>query len=196
MAEIKSTIEMVMERAARIAAEATDTSDYQSAEHKGMRYAASYLSGKENDLLGYIKKQPPKEQMNVRSGMTRTLLRNIILPRDEEISEQALSSLKALQELSGNSADIANICNELKQILEQYNQHKKQVKDQLDESVRAQLKEKLLQQGHQLDDDMSLNPTMHPQYQEEWSRVSADLNAQYNQALDQRKDAIRLRMKG
>ncbi|MBT8359994.1 MAG: hypothetical protein HKP41_15985 [Desulfobacterales bacterium] len=196
MAEIKSTIEMVMERAARIAAEATDTSEDQSAEHKGMRYAAAYLSGKESDLLGYIKKQPPKEQMNVRSGMARTLLRNIILPRDEEISEQALSSLKALQELSGNSADIANICNELKQILEQYNQHKKQVKDQLDESVRAQLKEKLLQQGHQLDDDMSLNPAMHPQYQEEWSRVSADLNAQYNQALDQRKDAIKLRMGG
>jgi hypothetical protein len=196
MAEIKSTLEMVMERAARIAAETTDTSDDQKAEHKGMRYAASYLSGKENDLLGYIKKQPPKEQMNVRSGMARTLLRNITLPRDEAISEQALSSLKALQELSGNSADIANICNELKQILDQYNQHKKQVQDQLDQSVRAQLKEKLLQQGHQLDDDMSLNPAMHPQYQEEWSRVSADLNAQYNQALDQRKDAIKLRLGG
>jgi len=196
MAEIKSTIEMVMERAARMAAETTDSSDDQIAEQKGMRHAASYLSGKETDLLGYIKKQPPKEQMNVRSGMARTLLRNITLPRDEQISEQALSSLKALQELSGSAADIATICNELKQILEQYSQHKKQVKDQLDDSVRAQLKEKLLQQGHQLDDDMSLNPAMHPQYQEEWSRVSADLNAQYNQALDQRKDAIKQRLGG
>jgi len=39
-----------------------------------------------------------------------------------------------------------------------------------------------------------MNPAMHPQYQEEWSRMLGDLNAQYNQALDQRKKMLQERL--
>jgi hypothetical protein len=128
--------------------------------------------------------------MTIRAGMAKTMLRNIVLPRDYEISDQALLSLTGLQKLSGNSGDIATIIGELKKILEQYGQHCEQVKQQFDESILAQLKMKLQQQGLPLNSDMALNPTMHPQYQEEWARTSAELNAQYNQALDQRKAMI------
>jgi hypothetical protein len=129
--------------------------------------------------------------MIIRAGMAKTMLRNIVLPRGyDEISEQSLLSLTGLQKLSGNSGDIAAICGELKQILEQYSQHCEQVKQQFDESILTQLRMKLQQQGLPLDDEMALDPTMHPKYQEEWSRASADLNAQYNDALDQRKALI------
>ena len=114
----------------------------------------------------------------------------VVLPRDEQISEQSLHSLMGLQELSGNSSDIATLCSELKQILEQYGQHREQVKQQFDESILNQLKMQLQQQGMAVDDEMALNPTMHPQYQEEWARTSADLNSQYNDALDQRRELI------
>ena len=65
-----------------------------------------------------------------------------------------------------------------------------QVKQQFDESILGQLKMKMQEQGMPVDDEKALNPTMHPQYQEEWSRVTADLNNQYNAALDQRKELI------
>lgn len=196
MAEIKSTLEMVMERAARMTAEVAEESGNEDAERRGMRAAAALLNGESTDLLAFLKEQPANEQMAVRSGMVRTLLRNIVLPRDNSISESSLSGLSAIQTLSGNSAEIASICNELKQILEQYSQHREQVKQQLDEAIRAQLKQKLLEQGQSVDDDMSINPAMHPQYQEELSRMSGDLNEQYNQAIDQRRDAIRQRLGG
>jgi len=196
MAEIKSTLEMVMERAARMTAEVAEESGNEDAERRGMRAAAALLNGESTDLLAFLKEQPANEQMAVRSGMVRTLLRNIVLPRDNSISESSLSGLSAIQTLSGNSAEIASICNELKQILEQYSQHREQVKQQLDEAIRAQLKQKLLEQGQPVDDDMSINPAMHPQYQEELSRMSGDLNEQYNQAIDQRRDAIRQRLGG
>ena len=64
------------------------------------------------------------------------------------------------------------------------------MKQQFDESILNQLKMQLQQQGLAVDDEMALNPTMHPQYQEEWSRASAELNNQYNEALDQRKELI------
>ena len=190
MAEIRSTMDMVMERAARLAAEADENSVDDTLESEGMRLAAAYLKGDGINLLEQLKSKDPKGQMAIRGGMARTLLRNIVLPRDDQVSEQSLLSLRGLQELSGNSKDIAAICNELKQILEQYGQHREQVKSQFDESIRNQLKMQLQQQGLAMDDEMALNPTMHPQYQEEWARTSAELNGQYNEALDQRKELI------
>lgn len=190
MAEIRSTMDMVMERAARLAAEAEESSGDEALANEGMRMAAAFLSGEGENLLEQLKSKAPEEQMIIRGGMARTMLRNILLPRDQEISEQTLLSLNGLQELSGNSTDIATICSELKQILEQYGQHREQVKQQFDESILNQLKMQLQQQGLAVDDEMALNPTMHPQYQEEWSKASAELNNQYNDALDQRKELI------
>jgi hypothetical protein len=196
MAEIKSTLEMVMERAARMTAEVADTPQKDDTERRGMRTAASLLNGESIDLMSYLKEQPSEEQMGVRSGMIRTLLRNIVLPREDSISESSLASLTSIQTLSGNSAEISTICNELEQILNQYGQHREQVKQQLDEAIRNQLKQKLLEEGQSVDDEMSINPAMHPQYQEEFTRMSADLNEQYNQAIEQRRDAIRQRLGG
>ncbi len=193
MAEIRSTMDMVMERAARLAAEAEDTPADDTLQDQGMRLAAAYLNGDETNLLELLKAKVPEEQMALRGGMAKTMLRNIVLPRDDEISEHSLLSLKGLQQPSGNSTDILNICSELKQILEQYSQHREQVKQQFDESILGQLKKQLQQQGVAVDDDMALNPSMHPQYQEEWSRASAELNGQYNEALDQRKSSIEQR---
>lgn len=190
MAEIRSTMDMVMERAARLAEEAEESSGDEALANEGMRLAAAFLNGEGENLLEQLKSKAPEEQMIIRGGMARTMLRNILLPRDQEISEQTLLSLNGLQELSGNSTDIATICSELKQILEQYGQHREQVKQQFDESILNQLKMQLQQQGLAVDDEMALNPTMHPQYQEEWSKASAELNNQYNDALDQRKELI------
>lgn len=187
---------MVMERAARMTAEAADAPQNDDAERRGMRIAASLLNGETIDLMSYLKEQPSGEQMGVRSGMIRTFLRNIVLPREESISESSLNSLAAIQTLSGNSAEISTICNELQQILNQYGQHREQVKQQLDQAIRNQLKQKLLEQGQAIDDEMSINPAMHPQYQEEVARMSAELNEQYNEAIEQRRDAIKQRLGG
>ncbi|MGA7279486.1 MAG: hypothetical protein WBW79_16220, partial [Desulfocapsaceae bacterium] len=129
MAEIRSTMDMVMERAARLAAEAEDTGSDDDLLNQGMRLAAAYLSGQEQDLMGLLQARPSSEQMAIRAGMAKTMLRNIVLPRDyDEISEQSQLSLTGLQKLSGNSSDITAICSELQQILEQYSQHCEQVK--------------------------------------------------------------------
>lgn len=181
---------MVLERAARLAAEAPDVPAEQTGRENGMRLAVSYLNGEASDLLQLLQQQPPQQHMDIRSGMATTLLRNIILPRGGTLSELTILSLKGIRDLSGSAADIISICGELQQILEQYSDHKKQVKQQFDESIINQLKMGLQQQGVAVDEKQPLNPAMHPKYQEEWTRVSSGLNDQYNQALDQRKKLI------
>jgi hypothetical protein len=197
MAEIKSTMDMVMERAARMAARVVEQPDSQESERTGMRLAAEYVNLSLDDLGQVLAGQSATEQMVVRRGMAQVLLRNIVLPRDEALMKTSLRAMQGLVEMEQSAGDIMAICAELKQILEQYNQHKEQIRKQLEDAVRAQLDQKLGgQQGALAASRMSIDPAMHPLFQKEWTRMKAELNQQYNQALEQRKEMLSQRFSG
>ncbi len=187
MAEIKSTMEMVLERAARMAAESSHNSVEEDTGKIGMRLAAEYLKSGGESLVTKLQEQKKNDQQTILKGMAETLLRNIVLPRDEMLIATGERALKAILDLAPD--EVIPICDELTQMLGQYNQHKDQMQQQLEDAIRSQLEQKLAQQG-QTDEHTSVNPTMHPQYQEELGKMLSELNGQYNQALDERKMMI------
>ncbi len=195
MAEIKSTMEMVLARADRMAERATVDLDSSAAslEERGMRLAASYLNDTIDNLSRELSSQKTSEQLEIRKGMAQTLLRNIVLPRDETLLSSSKKALQGVLDTELPSGEVSTICAEIEQILEQYGQHKEQVKQQLKDSIRAQLEQKLGQHP-ELGDHSSINPAMHPQYQEELAKMEADLNEQYTKALDQRKEMLITRL--
>ncbi len=184
MAEIKSTMDMVLERAARMAAAASADTGVEDLEKKGMRLAAEFLQGGRSDLLADLQAEPAGEQAAVRRGMARTLLRNVVLPRDEQLQQGGKLALRAISALGGKSGDIDRICQELGQILDQYGQHKEQMTQQLEEAIKGQMQQLPQGQGGQG------NPAMHPQYREELARMLTSLNGQYTDAMDQRKELL------
>ena len=184
---------MVMERAARMAARSADKPDSEESERTGMRLAAEYIGLSLEDLGQVLAGQPPAEQMAVRRGMARALLRNIVLPRDEMLMATSVRAMQGLLEMERSAGDMVAICAELKQILEQYNQHKEQIRKQLEDAVRAQLEQKVGPQGAAPVSRMAMDPAMHPIFQKEWTRMKGDLNQQYNQALDDRKELLQQR---
>jgi hypothetical protein len=193
MAEIKSTMEMVLERAARMAADAGSQESNEDLDKLGMRMAADFLNDKGKSLIDELLLQPTDRQMAVRAGMSKTLLRNIVLPRDKELVESGTKALQGLLELGRSAGDISSICSEIQKLLGNYNQHKEQLKQQLESAIRAQLEQQVAKRG-KTSGQVTMNPAMHPQYQEEWSRMLGDLNSQYNQALDQRKKMLQERL--
>lgn len=187
MAEIKSTMDMVLERAARMAAAAPAETGNEDLIKKGMRLAADYINRKDIDLAKELAGQPVGEQADVRHGMAQTLLRNVVLPRSPELQESGELAVKGIMVLSGKNRDIATVCRELEQIIKQYGQHKEQMTQQLEDAIRAQLE---LQGGRGGKPGGKINPAMHPQYREELARMMNGLNSQYTDALDQRKDMV------
>ncbi len=187
MAEIKSTMDMVLERAAKMAAAAKPDVEDEDLTKTGMKLAADFLNGEEKDLAQLLSKQPPQNQVAIRKGMAQTLLRNIVLPRDEQLQESGKLALQGVRSLSGKSGDINAICQELSQILDQYGQHKEQMTQQLDDAIRAQLEQ---QMGRGRAGQTPVNPAMHPQYREELAKMLTSLNNQYNDAMKQRKEMI------
>lgn len=190
MAEIRSTLDMVMERANRMAARATDVPAEQQFEERGMRLIFEFLAGKHSDLNALLQNEDPAFQMTVRKGMATGLLRNILLPRDEELMQSSAAAIAGVQELGAQDAEIISVCTELGQILEQYTGHKEQVKQGLADNIRTQIAQQLQQQTGEMPDMNAIDPTMHPQYQKEWDKALSDLNEQYTQALTQRKDIL------
>ncbi len=181
---------MVMERAARMAEQAKDTNTEEIAVREGMRLAAEYLKKPQGNLPDLINnKTDQAKKPHIVKGVVDILLRNIVLPRDEMLLKTGQKALTAIGELTkGMTGDI---CNELNQILTQYTQHKEQMKQQLEDAIRNQLKQKLMEQGAEISNDISINPAMHPQYAEELAKMETNLNSQYMDALDERKELIR-----
>ena len=189
MAEIKSTMDMVLERAAKMAAAAQPEVDSEDLIKTGMRLAAEYLNQQETDLAQLLAAQSAKDQVAIRKGMAQTLLRNIVLPRDPQLQASGKRALQGVLSLGDKSGDIKSICQELSQILEQYGQHKEQMTKQLEDAIRAQLEQQQMAQGGKRG-QAPVNPAMHPQYREELAKMLTSLNNQYNDAMKQRKEMI------
>jgi len=188
MAEIKSTMEMVLERAARMAEAAPEVTENEDLIKEGMKIAADYLKKGESELSASLSSHSPADQIEVMKGMAQTLLRNIVLPRDEDLEVSGQAALQGILNLSQNNSEIQTICQELAQILAQYGQHLEQSTQQLKDALKAQIQQQQMSMGQESAED--INPAMHPQYNEELGKMMTSLNNQYNEAMTQRKDMI------
>lgn len=189
MAEIKSTMDLVMERMARMTANAKPVTTDEGSLKAGMRLAADFLNNQLEDLAGTLAQNPPETQQPMYNGAVQTLLRNVVLPRDEALQERSEVALNGVMSIAGHFgvAAISQTCAELQQILQQYNKHKEQVTQQLEGALKAQLEQ---QYGGRGVDSGKIRASMHPKYQEEMTRMQLELNNQYTQAMQQRKDMI------
>ncbi|MCI5191485.1 MAG: hypothetical protein D3905_17225, partial [Candidatus Electrothrix sp. AS4_5] len=69
MAEIKSTMELVMERAARMGRASDEEVQQEKIQKSGMKLAADFLDGTVDSLMTTLTEQPQEQQVNIRSGM-------------------------------------------------------------------------------------------------------------------------------
>ena len=187
MAEIKSTLEKVLERAATMGHATQEEIAVEERVKDGMRMGADYLRGEEVDFANAL--EPATDSVLIKRGLVQAFLRNITLPRgdDQQRAERAMQGLLALGKGSG---DLLSIFKDMKGILDHYQQQKKDVRQQLEDAFRQQMEQAMAQQTGQAGLGMKVDPALHPKFQEEWSRVKSDLDSQYNQILDQHKDLV------
>ncbi|MFH1217644.1 MAG: DUF6657 family protein [Pseudomonadota bacterium] len=191
MAEIRSTLEMVLERAARMEAEASSGKfSGEEKEKEGMRLAAGFMRGEQVDLAAALAAADKEALIYIKKGMVVALLRNIVLPRDAEEQSNAEKAMQGLMAIAKGVAELEPVFPEIKSILERYQSHKEQLKEQLEEQFSHQMAmmEKTLAQ--QTGMKMKLQPSQHPKFAEEWQRVKVELNDQYGRAISQYKEYI------
>ena len=124
-----------MERAARMSARSEGQADAEESGRTGMRLAADYLGLRLEDLGSALNGQASGVQMAVRRAWPRRCFAISSCPVMNPYGH-VHAGHAGLLEMEQSAGDMAAICAELKQILEQYNQHKEQIRKQLEDAVR------------------------------------------------------------
>ncbi len=194
MAEIKSTMELVLERAAKMGKASNEEIAQDTAKKEGMQLMAAYLDGKEGSPAKLLADHDPNRQSTIRLGMVEALLRNIFLPRDELAQQRTEQATRGILDLAGGAGDIVSICQEMQHIIGQYRQHREQLYQQLEEQMRMQYEQIMAQQMGGQTEGLNIDPTMQPKFKEEWARVETELDNQYNQALNQHRNQLKQRL--
>ena len=194
MAEIKSTMDLVMERAARIGKASREELQQDDAKKKGLQLGVDFLEGRIARLLDAVAEHDPAIQVAVRQGAAEGLLRNIFLPRDEAQRTRTDQAVRGILDLSSSAGDVLSICREVQNILAGYTQHVEELRKQLEEQIRMQYEHLLAQQRGVQREKIKIDPTLQPKFKEEWSRIEGELNSQYNKALQQLKAGLSQRL--
>lgn len=178
---------MVMERAAKMEAEAGNTHTNDDKIQEGMKTAASYMRGEDVDIVGALNSFPDKDRSFFQKGIVQAFLRNIILPREDDNQAGSNRAMQGLLEIGQGAGDLLSVFSDMKSILDRYLEHKKQLKQQLEEQFTQQMNAMEQNLAQQTGVSMKLEPSQHPKFAEEWIKLCGQLNEQYTQALTQYK---------
>lgn len=191
MEEMKSAFERAMERVESLDALSPEELRRLEALPRGNLVAARYLREDSYDLEAEITKlKGTGARRYVIEGAQDIFLRNIILPRDNTARQTIKRAMAGLLVLKENKKALKVILDRLEQLFNYYEQARQQSYTQLKQSLEARPNEAAGGLEKQL---VGVKPNIdvekQPQFQEEWYRLQANLDHQYEKSLeDQRKE--------
>jgi hypothetical protein len=191
VAEIKSALELALEKAehyGRASREEMASAQYQE---QGRHLAVQFLKG-EGDLTADLKNLPPEAQAAARLAIKEVFLRNIGLPRENTVDPRQDRALEGLVLVAGNSKDMARFQTELEQLLQQYIQVRNNALQQLKGRFATGAGQMQRNMEAQYGQKVRLDVENLPQFQEEWRRFLGQLQDQIEPMLAGLKEKMRL----
>jgi hypothetical protein len=191
MSEMKSAWEKAMEKVEKLGNLSEE--ELKQLEHQpaGNKLAAKYLQETDYNLdVELTKYKGTGVRKYVLQGAQEIFLRNIVLPKDEHDMQTTRRAMAGLRLLKENKNLLDTILDRITNLLNYYGQARQQTYLQFKKDFEAKLQEtnKALQQ--QMGAKVRIEPEQHPQFLEEWRRISSQLDAQYEKVLEEHKQQI------
>lgn len=191
MDEMKSAFERAMERAESLGKASEEDQKKWKYVPEGEKLAAKYLK-EEFDLTADIGKFDEKVRRYVTEGAQGVFIRNIDLPRNDAAKKRNKKVMEAIKELKRDKVGIENVYTKMRRIFSHYEKEGEQQRRQTYEAVKRDFEMKLMQAAQQQSTPppQKMNVEGHPQFQQEWRRVLAQIDSQYLRLLDEYKNEI------
>ncbi len=191
MGEIKSAWEKALEKVEKLGKPSEE--ELKSLEYVplGNTLAARYLKEADFDLeTELVRYKGSGVRKYIIEGIQEILIRNIVLPRNEQHKELTKKAMNGLKLIKQNQKQLQSVFDLIENLFHYYEQARRQAYWQLRQNFEDKLQEvtKAIQQ--QLGAKVTIQPELQPQFQEEWRKLSAQLDAQYEKVLDQHKEQI------
>ncbi|MEZ0328572.1 MAG: hypothetical protein ABWK15_03265 [Dissulfuribacterales bacterium] len=191
MAEIKSSLEIALEKAAKMGRATQEEMDMERWLAQGRKLGAKYMNAEITELAESLKGIAPQALPSVLAGISDIFLRNIHLPRDKSQHDNIKRACSGLLQIKGSV--IQQYVTYIDQLITQY----EQVKNQYLQQLKAQMEMKLgsmkqaMAQQYGMAAASSLNVEMLPEFQKEWSEISRELDSQFGGQLEALKAYLR-----
>ena len=189
MADIKSALEMALERAAQFGKatkeELAEAQYREQGQHLGVRYLKE-----EGDLEAELRNFPDQAQPALRAAVKEALLRSVILPRNGEPDPHLAKAMEGLLLVAHDRKVMAQLKGELEKLLQNFSQVRTSAFQQLKARFGANIGNVQRAMEAQLRQKVKLEVEQLPQFQEEWRKFMGQLTEQFEPVLAEYKARI------
>ena len=158
---------------------------------EGQKLAVRFLK-EEFNLATELGKFKDEERRYVAKGAEEVLLRNIGLPVHDTAKKNNKRAMDAVKSIKKDKTAVENVFTKMRRVFDHYanegEQQRKQAYEMLKQDFQAKLQQAMRQQG--IPPGTKINIESQPQFQEEWHLTLSQMDAQYNQLLDEYKQEI------
>lgn len=189
MAEIKSALELALEKAERYGRATKEELTRDQFRDQGRQLAVNFLKDG-GDLEAEISSLPAAAQEEARTAIKEVLLRNITLPRNGELESRLAQALEGLMLVARDKKAMARQKAEMEQILQNFLQVRNNVLQQLKARFGAGVDQMQRALEAQMRQRVKLEVEHLPQFQEEWRRFQGQLLDQFEPMLEACKERM------
>ncbi len=192
MGEMKSAYEKAMEKIEKLGKPSPEEIGELEYVPKGNLIAARYLKGEDIELVEGINRFEQKVRKYIHRGVEEILLENIALPQKEA---QALANKRAIEGLVSLKKDKKNnqaLLEQLRMVFNYYEKAKQQVAQQVRQAVEMKLSEAMKAMEQQSGMKLRIDVESQPEYKEGLFKAMAQLNQQYEKALKDWREHIKM----
>lgn len=195
MEEIKNAKDIAQEKIDRVGEVSASDKLRWKYVPEGEALAARYLK-ESRDLNAELARYPGEALPYLRKGLEGILLAAIVLPKTEGVQPRNKRAIEGLLALKKDKSSASRLAGQMRQVLDHYtDQGEKQRKatrtaliDQYESKVRTAMDKQL--GGAAGLEGVKFNVESLPQFQDEWRRVSAQMDQQYLKLLDEFKKEL------
>ncbi len=189
MAEIKSALELALEKAEQYGKASQEELAESRYKEEGRILAVKFLRG-EGDLEAELQAFPAPAQAVIRGAVKEVFLRNISLPKNGEADERRDRALEGLSAVARDKKAMSRMQAELGQVLQNYLQVRDNAYQQLKARFGATVGNMQRALEAQYQRRVKLEVEQIPQFQEEWRRFQGSLNDQFEPMLEDLKERM------
>jgi len=159
---------------------------------EGQKLVGRYLAEPRFKLTDAFEQYDPEKKGLVLKAVEETLLNRLVLPENERALQDDRRVMEGLMAVKENKQLLSSIFGEMEHLFNYYLQAREQARESLEQDFSSRIEEAMQKRGIRPGPGVRVNPAGHPQFQEEWSRLSGDLNKRFLPALEQLRRKIKV----
>ena len=193
--EIKSTLEIALEKAEKIGKASKEELEFFQLKEEAQKLSAKFLRNEisdfENSLSELLKDKSPQQRKAIYQSIVDVFLKNIVLPKYEYQMDDVKKAFEGLKKIFKKVPEMSKVCQQLEALLREYIMHKEAIYNELLKRFNAGVSalEKAL--SDQLGTEVKVNVEEHPQFKEEWNKIKEKLDEEYGKQLEYLKNLFR-----